>query len=157
MNNNHQIKNPSLQDNRPVMVHSTHSNMETFDQATREQENGIRLSGADTMATQSAAGSAAHHGQDQHRQLQEATTGVQLDRDVLKSRRIAADSAKVGDHLYLFDLTFYFSFLVTGMEAITPTNSSPVFLNSPRETVARGRDPTPTNFHMPSNMSLWDE
>lgn len=106
MNSNHQNKNTSKQDNPPAVVHSTHSNMETFDQATREQENGLRSSGADTLATkQSATGSASNREQEQNRQRQEANTGVQLDRDVLQSRRIAADSAKV-DPLNLLSLSF---------------------------------------------------
>ncbi|GJJ71219.1 hypothetical protein EMPS_03569 [Entomortierella parvispora] len=96
MNSNHKNKSPSKQDSRPVMVHSTHSNMETFDQVTREQEAGIRSSNVETMATtQSTTGSSSsRRQQDQQRQLQEANTGIQLDRDVQQSRRIVNDASK---------------------------------------------------------------
>lgn len=103
MNSDHQNKNMShqqqKQESRPSKVHSTHSNMETFDQATREQENELsRSSNAETTA--SAHQQQQNQQKDQQRQLQEATSGVQLDRDVQQSRRVAAESAKVWTHMF---------------------------------------------------------
>ncbi|KAG0053767.1 hypothetical protein BGZ83_000479 [Gryganskiella cystojenkinii] len=99
MNSSHQNKNDrSQQESRPAMVHSTHANMETFDQATRDQEtaanSGARSSSSTTDMSTLSGSSHKNQLQDQKRQLQKANSGVQLDRDVQQSRSAASDSAK---------------------------------------------------------------
>ncbi|KAG0212488.1 Germ cell-less protein-like 1 [Mortierella sp. GBA30] len=79
---------------RPAMVHSTHSNFETFDQATRDQRleqesktKGLASTPKDeTLVTKQASAVDSEMG------FQESNSGLQLDRDVQRSRRIADES-----------------------------------------------------------------
>ncbi|KAG0250210.1 hypothetical protein BG011_008576 [Mortierella polycephala] len=67
---------------RPAMIHSTRSHFETFDQATRDQQ--LEQQSKDEAMMLSA--------DNPDQALQEASSGVQLDRDVQQSRRIADES-----------------------------------------------------------------
>lgn len=89
----HQHKNQhtsSSSSHRPGLVHSTHSHLETFDQATRDSQLEQRSSSSsslqfasETMTTPSANSEGA---------LREAHSAVQLDRDVQHSRKIADEN-----------------------------------------------------------------
>ncbi|KAF9944542.1 hypothetical protein BGZ65_011902, partial [Modicella reniformis] len=68
---------------RPTMVHSTHSNLETFDQATREQRQHHPDNSAKSIAQDNTKRSV---------ELEQINSAVQLDRDVQRSRRTADES-----------------------------------------------------------------
>ncbi|KAF9949788.1 hypothetical protein BGZ70_001632 [Mortierella alpina] len=77
----------------PAMVHSTHSYLETFDQATRDQlqeqeSKASSLLDQDHPLANKQSASAV----DSELGFQEANSGVQLDRDVQRSRRVADES-----------------------------------------------------------------
>ena len=68
--------------------------METFDQATRDQE--IEANSSSTAMASHSGSTHSQQQQDQKRQRQEANSAVQLDRDVQQSRQVASESSKVG-------------------------------------------------------------
>ncbi|CAO3570493.1 unnamed protein product [Mortierella alpina] len=91
----HQQQKQDPQSNRhpAAMVHSTHSYLETFDQATRDQlqeqqsKSTSLLDNDHPLANKHSASAV-----DSELGFQEANSGVQLDRDVQRSRRVADES-----------------------------------------------------------------
>ncbi|KAI1319267.1 hypothetical protein EDD11_004404 [Mortierella claussenii] len=77
------------------VIHSTHSNLETFDQKTREQNSGISNTNTDindisdhnNSASSTMGSNMSSEGMSSSEQ--EANSAVQLDRDIHKSRRVA--------------------------------------------------------------------
>ncbi|KAF8930254.1 hypothetical protein BGZ58_008358 [Dissophora ornata] len=88
-----QSQSRSLEGNRPALVHSTHSHLETFDQATREQQqqqdqaiegdsNNYAFSMRPSKNKEQSSGR-------ENALEAEVNSGLQLDRDVQQSRRMA--------------------------------------------------------------------
>ncbi|KAF9290053.1 hypothetical protein BGZ68_008011 [Mortierella alpina] len=109
MNTSHDIKPPnqsrtgaqqqhqrqdSQGDKHPAtMVHSTHSYLETFDQATRDQlQEQMNKSSSLLDEDHPLANKQSASAVDSELGFQEANSGVQLDRDVQRSRRVADES-----------------------------------------------------------------
>ncbi|KAF9936032.1 hypothetical protein BGZ67_002721 [Mortierella alpina] len=108
MNTSHDIKPPNQSrtgpsssqqdqqgDRRPAsMVHSTHSHLETFDQATRDQLQEQKSKSSSSLLDKDLplANKQAASAVDSDMGFQEANSGVQLDRDVQRSRRVADES-----------------------------------------------------------------
>ncbi|KAG0089671.1 hypothetical protein BGZ93_008994 [Podila epicladia] len=100
--NSHQNKNqPSSSSSayRQGLVHSTRSNLETFDQATRDaqlaQESSSPSSSQQFSNEAMAAGNRQPTllaGANSESTLREANSAVQLDRDVQHSRKIADEN-----------------------------------------------------------------
>ncbi|KAF9958613.1 hypothetical protein BGZ72_000111 [Mortierella alpina] len=73
-------------------VHSTHSYLETFDQATRDQLQEQQNKSSSLDKDEPLANKQAASAVDSELGFQEANSGVQLDRDVQRSRRVADES-----------------------------------------------------------------
>ncbi|KAF9297793.1 hypothetical protein BGZ74_009660 [Mortierella antarctica] len=99
--NSHQNKNihPSSSQ-RPGVVHSTRSHLETFDQATRDYQLAQDTSSPsssqqfsnETMASAGKDQPTLLAGANSEGTLREANSAVQLDRDVQHSRKIADEN-----------------------------------------------------------------
>ncbi|KAG0355450.1 hypothetical protein BGZ54_001147 [Gamsiella multidivaricata] len=97
MNTSHSNKSPSQQQqqqqqgSQPTTVHSTHSSLETFDQATREQQASQQSTDDLNLDDKTLSSKDAKQGID----LEQANSAVQLDRDMQQSRRMSdADRQK---------------------------------------------------------------
>ncbi|KAF9895693.1 hypothetical protein BX616_009042, partial [Lobosporangium transversale] len=74
---------------RPVaVVHSTHSHLETFDQATREQNNNTATSNNNNKNENSLNQTLRRSSSSSEQNINSA---LQLDRDLQQSRRVADD------------------------------------------------------------------
>ncbi|KAF9576598.1 hypothetical protein EC968_006945 [Mortierella alpina] len=89
-----QRQDPQRDQQHPAaMVHSTHSYLETFDQATRDQLQEQQNKSSSLLdKDQSPANKQSASAVDSELGYQEANSGVQLDRDVQRSRRVADES-----------------------------------------------------------------
>ncbi|KAG0337339.1 hypothetical protein BG000_005523 [Podila horticola] len=99
--NSHQNKKTSSStssSHRPGLVHSTHSYLETFDQATRDaqlEQESSSSSASQQFSSETMAGNrqpTMQAGANSEGTLREANTAVQLDRDVKHSRKIADEN-----------------------------------------------------------------
>ncbi|KAF8986867.1 hypothetical protein CPC16_009033 [Podila verticillata] len=95
--NSHQNKNQhtsSSPSHRPGLVHSTHSHLETFDQATRDSqlEQESLSSSSAQFSSETMAAPTLQDGVNSEGTLREANSAVQLDRDVQHSRKIADEN-----------------------------------------------------------------
>ncbi|KAF9355522.1 hypothetical protein BGX34_010421 [Mortierella sp. NVP85] len=81
-------------ESRPAMVHSTHSNLETFDQATRDQQLYYQQRQQQQQAEQDSNSSAPSSPTNARSaaELGQINSAVQLDRDVQRSRRVADEN-----------------------------------------------------------------
>ncbi|KAG0235715.1 hypothetical protein BGX31_004188 [Mortierella sp. GBA43] len=78
---------------RHAVVHSTHSNLETFDQATRDQQLSFKQQhGADSDSSGSSSVPSSPVNGRRPSELEQINSAVQLDRDVQNSRRIADEN-----------------------------------------------------------------
>ncbi|KAG0344520.1 hypothetical protein BG004_004386 [Podila humilis] len=90
--NSHQNKSSS---SRPGIVHSTRSNFETFDQATKDSQLLRQQQQQQEQETAGSMSSSTTHGRDQQqqqRQRSDSSSAVQLDRDVQHSRKAADEN-----------------------------------------------------------------
>lgn len=94
--NSHQNKNQhtsSSSSHHPGLVHSTHSHLETFDQATRESQLEQESSSSSSQSlSETMVAPTLQDGANSEGALREANSAVQLDRDVQHSRKIADEN-----------------------------------------------------------------